>query len=102
MILRAGPYLISPSKITARNGLSMEVYDKNGLLIVAADDDSIPMEDMLSVDLQGGVSGIAEGSIGRLLASDATLLSVGSTLGFDVPVGSLCSNLVFEKAIPQQ
>ena len=45
------------------------------------------MEDILSVDLQGGNSGISEGLIGRSPASDDTLLSVGTTQGFGVPVG---------------
>ena len=78
------PSLVTPSKSTSNDGLPMEVYNENGLLIVAYDDDSDSMEDMLSVDLQDVDSGIAEGSTGRNLASNATLLSVGTTQGFVV------------------
>ena len=66
----------------------MEVYDENGLLILVVDnDDSNPMEDMLSVDLKGGDSGIVEGSTGRSLAYNGILICVGTTQGFGVPIG---------------
>ena len=88
------PSLITLTESSSSGGLSMEVNDENGLLIMVDDDDFDPMEDMLSVDLQGGDCGIAIGSTGNgSPASDGIFLSVGTSQGTSETGGLLGDNL---------